>query len=153
MNIRNKKAFFNYEILDKEIAGIILFGSEVKSIREGHVGFTDSYCFFKNGELWLKNLHISEYKNASINNHEEKRDRKLLLTKQQLKKYENKITEKGLTIVPTEIFINDKGLIKVEISLCKGKKLYDKKQHIKEEDIKRDMDLELKNYKSFLSPT
>ena len=149
MKIKNKKAFYNYEFIDKEISGIILSGTEIKSIREGLVNFTDSYCIFKDHELWIKNLNISEYKNGTCNNHIPTRDRKLLMTKVQLKKFETKLNEKGFTIVPVELFINDKGICKLEIALSRGKKTFDKKQIIKENDIKRDMDMELKNYKTY----
>lgn len=145
--IKNKKAKFNYEFIESEIAGIELKGTEIKSIRCGNIGFNDSYCLFIDNELWVKNLHIDEYKNASHNNHDPKRDKKLLLTKQQLIKFQSKVNEKGLTIIPEEIFINDKGLAKMKISLSKGKKTYDKKQIIKENDIKIEMDREIKYMK------
>lgn len=144
MKIKNKKAAFNFEFIEIEIAGLVLKGTEIKSIVNGNVGFTDSYCFFKDNELWVKNLHINEYSKGTCNNHDPKRDKKLLLTKQQLKKFNNKVKEKGLTIVPVQIFINDKGLAKMEIALSKGKREYDKKQIIKENDIKRDMDKQIK---------
>lgn len=144
MKIKNRKARFNYIFVETEVAGIVLTGTEVKSIRTGKVSFTDSYCFFKDEELWLKNLHISEYMEGTYNNHEPKRDRKLLLKKQQLKKFKRKMEEGGLTIVPTEIFFTDRGLVKVEIALSKGKKNYDKKESIKERDIKKETDRELK---------
>lgn len=136
LSIKNKKAFFNYEIVDNEIAGIVLVGTEVKSVVEGKISFTDSYCDFVNNELWLKNFHISEF-DKSPKNHEQKRDRKLLLTKQQLNKFKKKYDERGLTIVPLNIFINEKGLIKMEIGLARGKKQYDKKNSIKEKDLDR----------------
>jgi SsrA-binding protein len=142
--LKNKKVFFNYEILEREIAGMILEGTEVKSIKEGRVSFTDSYCMFVNNELWVKNLYISEYENGSYNNHLPKRDRKLLLTKNQIKKFQKKNEEKGLTIVPLSIFSTDKGLLKMEIGLAKGKKLYDKKAKIKEQDIDRETKLYVK---------
>jgi len=146
LNIKNKKAFFNYEIIDKEISGIVLQGSEVKSVKDGQISFTDSYCDFINNELWLKNFHITEYENASsFENKDPKRDRKLLLTKQQLKKFQKKYEEKGLTIIPLNIFLNETGLIKMEIALARGKKMYDKKTSIKEKDIDRDTDKYLKN--------
>jgi len=144
MKIQNRKAKFNYEFIEKEIAGIVLVGTEVKSIRVGEVSFTDSYCSFENGELWLKNLHITEYTEGNYNNHEPKRDRKLLLKRQQLKKLQKKVNEGGLTIVPTQIFINSKGLVKVEIALAKGKKTFDKRQTIKQRDIEQDTKRELK---------
>jgi SsrA-binding protein len=147
MKIINKKAKFNFEFLEKEIAGIVLKGTEIKSIRDNKVNFNDSFCYFKDNELWIKNLNISEYFNGNLNNHEPTRERKLLLTKKQLERFKSKLEEKGLTIVPTEIFINDKGFAKIEIALSRGKKTYDKKQVIKENDIKKEMDRELKKYK------
>ena len=147
MKIINKKAKFNFEFLEKEIAGIVLKGTEIKSIRDNKVNFNDSFCYFKDNELWIKNLNISEYFNGNLNNHEPTRERKLLLTKKQLERFKSKLEEKGLTIVPTEIFINDKGFAKIEIALSRGKKTYDKKQIIKENDIKKEMDRELKKYK------
>jgi len=143
MKIPNKKAKFNYEFIEKEVAGIVLTGTEVKSIRAGKVSFTDSYCFFKDGELWLKSLHISEYTQGTYLNHEPKRDRKLLLKKQQLKKFQKKMNEGGLTIVPTLIFINSKGLVKIEIALSRGKKLFDKRETIKKRDIEKDINRKL----------
>ena len=149
INVKNKKAFFNYEIIEKEVAGLVLMGGEIKSIMEGKISFTDSYCDFIGSELWLKSFHISEYKNSSSFENEEKdpkRDRKLLLTKQQLKKFQKKYDEKGLTIVPLNIFSNEKGLVKMEIGLARGKKLYDKKTSIKEKDIDRETKAKLRNY-------
>jgi len=143
MKIVNKKAKFNYEFINKEIAGIVLTGTEVKSIRAGKISFTDSYCFFEKGELWLKSLHISEYTQGTYLNHEPKRDRKLLLKKQQLKKFQKKMNEGGLTIIPTLIFINNKGLVKVEIALSKGKKTINKKEAIKKRDIEKDINRKL----------
>lgn len=144
MKITNRKARFNYIFLETETAGIVLTGTEIKSIRAGKVSFTDSYCFFKNGELWLKSLHISEYLEGTYNNHEPKRDRKLLLKKQQLRKFERKMNEGGLTIIPTEIFFTKKGLAKVEIALSKGKKVFDKRETIKERDTIKELNRELK---------
>jgi len=147
ITIKNKKANFKYIFLEKEIAGIVLKGTEIKSIRNGKAGFTDSYCYFKNNELWIKNLYISEYEQGTHNNHDSKRDKKLLLTKNQLKNFLIKSKEKGYTIIPTSLFINDKGKVKIEIALSKGKNYTDKKQIIKENDLKKDMDREIKNYK------
>jgi SsrA-binding protein len=140
IDIKNKKAFFNYEIVESVVAGVVLLGPEVKSVVDGKISFTDSYCDFIDNELWLKNFHISEYENAkNIDPIEPKRDRKLLLTKQQLGKFRKKYEEKGFTIVPLKIYVNDKGLIKFEIALVRGKKQYDKKNSIKERDIDRDI--------------
>jgi len=145
LNIKNKKAFFNFEILEKEVAGLVLLGTEVKSVVEGKISFTDAYCDFIENELWLKSFHISEYDKAA-DNHLPKRDRKLLLTKQQLKKFRKKYDEKGLTIVPLNIFTNTKGLVKMEITLVRGKKQFDKRDSIKEKDIDRDIKMKIKNY-------
>jgi len=139
ISIKNKKASFEFEFLEEFVAGIVLFGSEVKSIRNGAASFTDAYCYINNNEIFLKSLHISEYKNASYNQHEPKRDRKLLLTKKEIKKLKEKTQEKGLTIVPTKLFVNDRGLIKVGIALAKGKKLFDKRQTLKRKDDERRM--------------
>lgn len=139
ISIKNKKASFEFLFLEEFVAGIVLLGSEVKSIRNGAVSFTDAYCYIKNNEIFVKNIHISEYKNSSYNKHEPKRDRKLLLTKREIKKLKEKTQEKGLTIVPTKIFINDKGLVKIGLALAKGKKLYDKRESIKKKDDERRM--------------
>jgi SsrA-binding protein len=146
LSIKNKKAFFNYEVVETEVAGIILTGTEVKSVVEGNISFTDSYCDFIENELWLINFHISEYKKASAETHDPKRNRKLLLTKQQLRKFQKKFDEKGLTIVPLNIFTDKRGLIKMEIGLVRGKKQYDKKENIRERDLDRETQKILKNY-------
>jgi SsrA-binding protein len=140
INIRNKKASFEYNFIDKYIAGIALTGSEIKSIRLGKVNLQDAYCIFLNGELYVRELHISPYTMAREVNHEAKRERKLLLNKRELKKLDTKNKEKGLTIIPIRIFLNARGLAKLEIALAKGKKLYDKREDIREKDIKREMD-------------
>lgn len=144
--IKNNKAYFNYEMIEDYVSGIVLIGSEVKSIRLNNVSFVDSYCVFISGELWLKNLHISEYKiqNRFIESYDEKRDRKLLLTKRELKKLEYKVKQNSLSIIPTKLYFDERGLIKVNISLCRGKKTYDKKESIKKKDIERDIKRELK---------
>jgi len=139
INIRNKKASYEYHLIDKYVAGIVLQGSEIKSIRLGKVNLQDSYCAFFKEELYVKELHIAPYELARNFNHEAKRDRKLLLNKRELKKLSSKNKEKGLTIIPVRIFINDKGLAKLEIALAKGKKIYDKREDIKTRDMKRDM--------------
>lgn len=140
INIRNKKASFNYELLDKYTAGIVLTGTEIKSIRAGKAGLTDSFCLFENGELWAKGIHINEYFYGTYNNHLPTRDRKLLLTKKELRKLARGLADPGTTIVPTSLFINEKGLAKLTIALAKGKKEYDKRQTLKEKDDKRQMD-------------
>lgn len=133
--LKNKKAYFNYEIIETELAGIKLLGTEVKSIRMTKISFSDSYCLFIDNELWLRNFHISEYENKGYTSHDPKRDKKLLLTKQQLKKFQKQIQNKGITIVPLAIQTNEYGIIKINIGVVKGKKLYDKKNSIKEKDI------------------
>ncbi len=140
IKIKNKKAFFEYFISDKFVAGIVLTGTEIKSIREGKVSLEEAYCAFKEDELFVINMHIAEYKFGTYNNHEPKHDRKLLLNRKELKKLNNKIKEKGFTIIPTVLFVNEKGLAKLEIGLAKGKKLYDKRESIKTKDNKRDLE-------------
>jgi SsrA-binding protein len=140
----NKKAFFNYEIFETLEAGIALQGSEVKSIREGRISLKDSYAEIKNGEVLLVQCHISPYEAANRFNHEPLRVRKLLLHRREIKRLTGKIKEKGFTLVPTKVRLNDKGRIKVEISLAKGKRLYEKKDVIKERDREREMRRELK---------
>ncbi len=140
IQIKNRKARFEYEFLDKYIAGLVLKGTEIKSIREGKVNLTDGYCYFRKGELYAKGIHISPYENSSFYSHEEARERKLLLKRQELKKLESRIAEKGLTLVPIRLFINDRGFAKLEIALGKGKKIYDKRDSIKERDTKRELD-------------
>jgi SsrA-binding protein len=140
INIRNKKASFEYTFIDTYIAGMVLTGSEIKSIRLGKVNLQDAYCLFMNGELFVKDLHISPYVMAREINHESKRERKLLLNKRELKKLETKNKEKGLTIIPIRIFLNERGLAKLEIALAKGKKMYDKREDIKKKDMKRELD-------------
>ncbi|MFC2123600.1 SsrA-binding protein SmpB [Bacteroidota bacterium] len=139
ISIKNKKASFEYHLLEKFIAGIILQGTEIKSIRLGKVNLRDAYCTFMHEELLVKAMHISPYSLGTHYNHEPKRDRKLLLNKKELKKLWKKSTEKGLTIIPTRIFISEKGLAKLEIALAQGKKIYDKREDIKTKDMKRDL--------------
>ncbi len=141
---KNKKAFFNYEILGSYEAGISLQGSEVKSIREGKISLKESYAEIKGGEVFLVNCHISPYEAANRFNHEPTRERKLLLHRQEIKRLTGKIKEKGLTLIPTKIMINDKGKVKVEVSLAKGKRVYQKREAIKEKDREREMRAELK---------
>lgn len=142
MEIKNRQAYFEYYIDDKYVAGIVLTGTEVKSLREGKANFNDSYCIFHNGELWIRSFHISEYSHGTVNNHDPIRERKLLLNRRELKKLEAKIKEKGYTIVPLRLFFNEKNLAKVEIGLAKGKKLHDKRESIRQRDTER----ELKRY-------
>ena len=141
---KNKKAFFNYEILGSYEAGISLLGSEVKSIREGKISLKESYAEIKGGEVFLVNCHISPYEAANRFNHEPTRERKLLLHRQEIKRLTGKIKEKGLTLIPTRVMINDKGKVKVEVSLARGKRVYQKREAIKEKDREREMRAELK---------
>ena len=142
--IRNRSAYHEYYIEDKYDAGMVLMGTEVKSIREGKVSFVDSFCFFQKGELWIRNLHIAEYRFGTTNNHLAVHDRKLLLNKKELRKLEGKLKDKGFTIVPLRIFFNEKGLAKMEIGLGKGKKLHDKRDTAKQRDAEREMKRYLK---------
>lgn len=139
MEIKNRSAYFEYYIDDKYIAGIMLTGTEVKSLRAGKASFNDSYCIFNKGELWIKSFHIAEYSHGTVNNHDPLRERKLLLNSRELKKLQAKIKEKGYTIVPLRLFFNEKNLAKVEIGLGKGKKLHDKRESIKQRDTEREM--------------
>jgi len=139
MEIKNRSAYHEYFFDNKYVAGIVLTGTEVKSLREGKASFNDSYCIIHKGELWLKSLHIAEYSHGTINNHDPVRDRKLLLQKREINKIEAKLKEKGYTLIPLLIFFNDKNLVKVEIGLGKGKKLHDKRETIKKRDVEREM--------------
>lgn len=139
INIRNRQASFQYELLDKYVAGLVLKGTEIKSIREGRVNLQDGYCYFNNGELFAKGITITPYEQGTHYNHEAQRERKLLLKQTELRKLEAK-SEKGLTIVPLRLFINDRGYAKLEIALARGKKVHDKRQAIKERDAKRQLD-------------
>ncbi len=140
INILNKRAKFDYEILDKYDAGIVLTGTEIKSIRLGKASIAESFCEFHNNELFVINSHIEEYLYGTHYNHKAKSERKLLLNKKELKKLEKDSQNKGLTIVPLKLFTNEKGLAKLEIALCRGKKNYDKRESLKEQDSKRDID-------------
>lgn len=142
--IKNRSATFEYAIEDKLTAGIVLTGSEIKSVRNGKVSFNDSYCIFHKGELWIKSLHIAEYVNAGYAGHDPVRERKLLLNKRELKKWEQKIKEKGLTIIPLSMYINENGFAKLDIALAKGKKLHDKRESIKKRDVEREIKRYLK---------
>lgn len=139
MELNNKKAFHDYYFENTYTAGIVLAGTEIKSLRTGKASFNDSYCQFHKGELFVKSLHISEYAYGTYTNHQPMQERKLLLTKRELKKLEGKIKEKGYSIIPLKIFINEKGLAKLEIGLGKGKKNYDKRETIKQRDTERDV--------------
>ena len=139
INIKNKRATFDYEIIDTYTAGIVLTGTEIKSIRLGKAGLTDSFCFENNGESWIKNLYIGEYFYGTYNNHSARRDRKLLLNKKEINEIGKASKESGFSIIPLRVFINERGLAKVVVALCKGKKEYDKRQSIKEREDKREI--------------
>tara|TARA_B100002019_G_C20873439_1_gene405118 strand:- start:135 stop:578 length:444 start_codon:yes stop_codon:yes gene_type:complete len=140
VNIQNKRARFEYNLLDKYVAGLQLSGTEIKSIRNNKVNLSDSFCSFKGNELFIVGMHIDEYEFGNYANHQPKRDRKLLLNKQELEKISKKLKDVGITIVPLRLFTNDKGWAKIEIATAKGKKLHDKRNSIKERDIQRDID-------------
>ena len=144
IRILNKKAKFEYIILDRYTAGIQLFGTEIKSIREGKASLIDSYCAVEHGEMYVKQMHIAEYRFGSYANHEAKRDRKLLLQRREIRKLEKATKDTRKTIIPLELFINDKGLAKMEIALCQGKHTYDKRQSLREADDKREVAQALK---------
>lgn len=139
INIKNRQATFEYELLDKYVAGIVLTGTEIKSIREGKVNLQDGYGYFNNGELFVKGVNISPYAQGTHYNHDATRERKLLLKRAELKKLESRSSEKGLTLVPTRLFINDRGFAKMEIALGRGKKTHDKRDSIKERDARREL--------------
>jgi SsrA-binding protein len=140
VNIQNKRAKFEYNLLDKYVAGLQLSGTEIKSIRNNKANLSDSFCSFKENELFIVGMHIDEYEFGNYANHQPKRDRKLLLNRQELDKIRKKLKDVGLAIVPLRLFINDKGWAKIEIAVAKGKKLHDKRNTIKDRDIQRDID-------------
>ena len=147
IQIKNKKASFEYFFIEEYTAGIVLTGTEIKSIRLGKASLVDTYCTVLNGELWVKGMNISPYFYGSYNNHEQKRDRKLLLTKREIRELESATKQTGYTIVPTLVFIDEKGRAKVDIALCKGKKEFDKRQTLKEKEDRREMDRAMKVWK------
>ncbi|MEJ7646651.1 MAG: SsrA-binding protein SmpB [Chryseolinea sp.] len=140
INIRNKQAGFEYELLERHTAGMMLTGTEIKSIREGKVMLQDGYCYLNDGEMYVKGINITPYAQGTHYNHEATRERKLLLKRSELNKLEGKMEEKGLTLVPLRLFINDRGIAKLEIALAKGKKIHDKRDSIKEREAKRELD-------------
>ena len=146
INIKNKRATFDYAFVDTYVAGIVLSGTEIKSIRMGKASLVDTYCYFVNNELWVKNMNVSIYAQGSYNNHEVRRDRKLLLQRKELRNLEADSKSPGYTIVPVRLFINDKGLAKLEIALAKGKTEFDKRQSLKEKEDRREMDRATKHY-------
>lgn len=145
INIKNKRATFDYEFIDTLTAGIVLTGTEIKSIRLGKASLVDTYCYFNRGELWVKNMHITQYSYGSYNNHVERRERKLLLNRKELRNLEADSKSPGFTIVPVRLFINEKGLAKLVVALAKGKKEYDKRQSLKEKEDRREMDRAIKH--------
>jgi len=147
IKIKNKKASWQYFLTDKLVAGLVLTGTEIKSIRHGKANIGESYCVFEEGELFVRGMHISEYDFGNIYNHIAKRDRKLLLTARELRKLYDKVKDKGMTIIPVTLFINDRGLAKLEIALAKGKHFYDKRENLREKDSKREIDRQLKKYR------
>ena len=144
VNIRNKRATFDYEILEEYVAGIVLVGTEIKSLRLGKASLVDSYCYFERNELWIRNVNIAEYTWGTCNNHIPKRDRKLLLNRKELNKLQRALQDRGLTVVGLRLFLNDRGLAKVAIGLARGRKSFDKREYIKENDAKREMDKAMK---------
>ena len=146
INIKNKRASFDYIFTETFTAGIVLTGTEIKSIRQSKASLVDTYCTFINNELWVKNMHVSEYFYGSYNNHVARRDRKLLLDRKELRKLQQAVKNPGFTIVPTRLFINEKGLAKLVIALARGKHEYDKRESIKERDDKREMDRIRRNF-------
>lgn len=140
IEIKNKRATFDYEILDVLTAGIVLTGTEIKSLRAGKANLTDSFCIIEKDEAFVRNMHITEYEKGGHYNHEPKRERKLLLNRSEINKWHTKLKEKGLTMVPLKLFINPKGLAKLDVGLARGKKTYDKRESLKEKDAKRQMD-------------
>ena len=136
----NKKARFEYNFIDQYEVGIVLSGAEVKSLRAGNANLNDAYCYFRKGELWVRSLYIKEYKMASDYEQDSRRERKLLMKKAELRRLERKVKEKGFTLIPYRIYFSDRGIIKLEIALAQGKKVHDKRQSIKEKDMRREMD-------------
>lgn len=147
INIRNKRATFDYEILEEYVAGVVLVGTEIKSIRLGKASLTESYCYFDKGEMWLRGMNVAEYGWGTCNNHAPRRDRKLLLQRKELNKLQRALQDRGLTIVALRLFLSEKGLAKVVIGLARGRKSYDKREYIKANDAKREMDKAMKRFK------
>ncbi|MBQ7143303.1 MAG: SsrA-binding protein SmpB [Bacteroidaceae bacterium] len=146
VNIKNKRASFDYEFIDTFTAGIVLTGTEIKSIRAGKASLVDTYCYINNGEIWVKNMYVALYSEGSYNNHVERRERKLLLNRKEIRNLQEDTKAPGFTIVPVRLFINEKGLAKLVIALARGKKEYDKRQTLKEKEDRREMDRAKKKY-------
>ena len=147
INIRNKRATFDYEIQEEYIAGVVLVGTEIKSIRAGKASLTDSYCYFQDGELWIRGVNISEYDWGTCNNHVPRRDRKLLLQRKELNKLQRQLQDRGLTVVGLRLFLNERGFAKIVVGLARGRKAYDKREYLKENDATREMDKAMKRFK------
>lgn len=139
VNIKNKRAAHDFLLLDKYTAGIVLTGTEIKSIRQGKASLVDTFCYVHNGEVWVKNMYVAQYKEGSYNNHVERRDRKLLLNAREIRKIQSTVKQPGFSIVPTLVFLNEKGLAKLDIHIARGKKEYDKRETLKEKEDRRDM--------------
>ena len=146
INIKNKRAEFDFHIVDKYMAGIVLTGTEIKSIRVGKAGLVDTYCYIHNGEMWVKNMYVAEYDRGSYNNHLPRRDRKLLLNKKEIRNLQQETKNSGFTIVPLRLFINEDGRAKLDIAVCRGKKEFDKRATLKEKQDRKDMDRFIKNF-------
>ena len=146
INIKNKRAEFDFHIVDKYMAGIVLTGTEIKSIRVGKAGLVDTYCYIHNGEMWVKNMYVAEYERGSYNNHLPRRDRKLLLNKKEIRNLQQETKNSGFTIVPLRLFINEDGRAKLDIALCRGKKEFDKRATLKEKQDRKDIDRIIKNF-------
>lgn len=147
INIKNKRASHDFLLLDKFTAGIVLTGTEIKSIRLGKASLVDTFCFINKGEVWVKNMYVAEYFYGSYNNHAARRDRKLLLTKKEIRKLQQEMKSPGFTLVPTLLYIDENGRAKLNIYLCRGKKEYDKRQSLKEKEDRREIDRQFKNHK------
>lgn len=146
VNIKNKRAAFDFLLLDKYTAGIVLTGTEIKSIRAGKASLVDTFCFVHNGEVWVKNMYVAEYFYGSYNNHAARRDRKLLLNRKEIRKLQSDLKSPGFTLVPTLLYIDENGRAKMEVHLCRGKKKYDKRQTLKEREDRREIDRQVKKY-------
>lgn len=139
ISIRNRKASFEFFLMENFVAGLVLSGTEIKSIRNNDASIAEAFCMVLNDEIWVRNMHIAEYDKGSYNNHPAKRDRKLLLNSKEIKKIKNKMKDKGIALIPVHLFINEKGLAKIEIAIAKGKKLYDKRDSLKTKDKEREI--------------
>lgn len=146
VQIKNKRAEFDYEVLDRYTAGLVLTGTEVKSIRAGKASLVDTFCYIYNGEVWVKNMYVAEYDFGSYNNHNTRRERKLLLQKKEIRQLQEETKTPGFTLVPLKLFFDENGRVKMQLGLCRGKKEYDKRQSLREKDDRREMDRAMKRY-------